>query len=101
MKKTLLMTFLLLAVAFQPACFLKFWGKEKDPTERIYDVYGTVQEISREKLVITHKGSGSMEFAILDSSIKGSDFKQGAFVHVYYKQKEGQRQVTMVVEKID
>ncbi len=96
---------LLLTLAFQPACFLKFWGngdkqaKEKEAKVKIYNIYGTVQEISRESLTIQSK-KGPMQFIMTPSSIKGSDFQPDAYVHVYYKQENGQNVVTMVVEKI-
>ena len=99
-----LLIVLLLTLAPQPACFLKFWGKgekkEKEAKVKIYDIYGTVKEIDREKLVIDSK-RGPMQFAMAPSSIKGSDFEEGAYVHVYYKQEGGVSEVTMVVEKIN
>ena len=97
------MTALLL---LQPGCFLKFWGKDegedgKPPKEKIYDIYGEVQEITRDRLTIQSK-KGPLEFTLTESSIKGGDFGAGATVHVFYKRNEeqGVNEVTMVVEKI-
>ena len=83
----------------QPACISKLWKKDKDPTAKLYDVYGTVEEITPDKVVIQTK-SGSLTFVITQASIKGSSFGQGALVHVYYKKLEEGDVVTMVVEKI-
>ncbi len=103
MKRRSALTLLaLVLLASQPSCFLKFWGKddkEKTKKEKIYDVYGTVTEINREKLTITSK-KGPMEFAMLDSSIKGGDFGPSATVHVFYRQRDSRLEVTMVVEKV-
>ncbi|GAB4236979.1 MAG: hypothetical protein Kow00109_10670 [Acidobacteriota bacterium] len=82
-------------------CIWKLWSKGPPPEERIYDVYGTVQSITRESLVIVTKNERTMEFAMVDSSIKGSDFGPGAYVHVYYRQVGEKPEVTMVVEKRD
>jgi hypothetical protein len=91
---------LLLLLLFQPGCFWKLWSKEKPLEERSFDVYGTVETISPHTLVIRTK-KGPLEFQMVESSIKGSDFGPGAHVHVYYRIREGQKQVTMVVEKVD
>ncbi len=91
---------LLLLLLAQPGCFWKLWSKEKPLEERSFDVYGTVETISPQTLVIRTK-KGPIEFQMVDSSIKGSDFGPGAYVHVYYRIREGQKQVTMVVEKVD
>lgn len=89
-----------LAVLLQPACFWKLWSKEKPLEERRFDVYGTVESITPNKLVIQTR-RGPLEFDMVDSSIKGSDFKPGAYVHVYYRIQEGNKQVTMVVERVN
>ena len=105
MNRRATLIILLLTLTVQPACFLKFWGKgdkqvkEKEAKVKIYNIYGTVQEISRESLSIDSK-KGPMQFTMAPSSIKGSDFKAKAYVHVYYKQENGENVVTMVVEKI-
>lgn len=101
MKSRSLLIALVFLMTLQPACFLKFWGKDKAPEEVRYDVYGTVKEIDREKLVIESRNGQSLEFKMVESSIKGGDFGAGAYVHVYYTQREEGRVVTMVVEKID
>lgn len=82
-------------------CIWKLWSKGPPPEERIYDVYGTVQSITRDSLVIVTKDQKTLEFAMVDSSIKGSDFGPGAYVHVYYRQVGEKPEVTMVVEKRD
>ena len=106
MKPTVSLLLLLVLLAAQPACFLKFWGgSDSDDAEaqakpKIYDVYGTVESVSADSLVIqTKKGKQSFRFG--PASIKGSDFGAGAYVHVYFKQVEQVKEVTMVVEKID
>lgn len=101
MKTRGLLITMLFLLALQPACFLKFWGKDKAPEEIEYDLYGTVKEIDREKLIIESRNGQSLEFKMLESSIKGGDFRAGAYVHVYYTQREEGRVVTMVVEKIN
>lgn len=99
-SRRLASVFLLLLLATQPACIWKLWSKEKPIEERRFDVYGTVESISSQKLVIRTKRE-QLEFEMVDSSIKGSDFKPGAYVHVYYRIREGSKQVTMVVERVD
>lgn len=96
---------LLATLALTPGCFLKFWGKG-DPEvgevkAKVHDIYGTVQSVSRTVLVIESKKGGPMEFAFVDSSIKGSEFDEGAYVHVFFKLVEGRNEITMVVEKIE
>ena len=103
-----LRTGLLLCVllASAPGCFLKFWGKgdqagDSEEKVKVFDIYGTVQSVTRTSLVIQSKKGGPMEFAFVDSSIKGSEFDTGAYVHVFFKQVEGRNEITMVVEKIE
>jgi hypothetical protein len=93
---------LLLAVLalLQSGCIWKLWSKEKPAETKILDVYGTVETIDKNSLVIQAKNQ-KMSFSMIDSSIKGSDFGPGALVHVYYRVKDGEQQVTMVVEKVD
>ncbi len=91
--------FLLLLLTCQPSCIWKLWSKEKPVEEKIFDMYGEVESITLDKLVIQSKG-GSQVFIMAPSSIKGSDFGAGDLVHVYYKVKGDVREVTMVVEKI-
>jgi hypothetical protein len=87
----------LLLLVLQWGCF---WKNDTPIEERIFDVYGTVQSVSLSELVIQDKNE-EITFRIAPSSIKGSDFEQGAYVHVYYKSKGDVKEVTMVVEKID
>jgi len=87
----------LLLLVLQWGCF---WKKDTPIEEKIFDVYGTVQSISLSELVIQGKKE-EMTFRISPSSIKGSDFDPGAYVHVYYRLRDDVNEVTMVVEKID
>ncbi len=87
----------LLLLVLQWGCF---WRNDTPIEEKIFDVYGTVQSISLSELVIQGKKE-EITFRIIPSSIKGSDFETGAYVHVYYKVKGDVQEVTMVVEKID
>lgn len=91
---------LLALCLIEPACIWRLWT-EGEPIElKIFDVYGNVQSITQEQLVIQTK-KGEKTFVIVPSSIKGGDFQVGALVHVYYKKRESENVVTMVVEKID
>ena len=87
----------LLLLVLQWGCF---WKNDTPIEDRILDVYGTVQSVSLSELVIQGKKE-EITFQVSPSSIKGSDFGQGAYVHVYYKTKGDVKEVTMVVEKID
>ncbi len=86
----------LLLLVLQWGCF---WKNDTPIEEKIFDIYGTVQSISLSELVIQGKNE-EITFRISPSSIKGSDFEPGAYVHVYYKLKGDVKEVTMVVEKI-
>ena len=83
----------------QPSCIWKLWSKGGPQEDRIYDMYGTVESITQEHLVIRTK-RGTHQFALVPSSIKGGDFTAGAYVHVYFKKKGEIQEITMVVEKI-
>ncbi len=87
----------LLLLVLQWGCF---WKNDTPIEERIFDVYGTVQSVSLSELVIQGKKNEEITFHISPSSIKGSTFETGAYVHVYYKLKGDVKEVTMVVEKI-
>lgn len=87
----------LLLLVLQGGCF---WKNDTPIEEKIFDVYGSVQSISLSELVIQTKNE-EITFRISPSSIKGSSFDQGAYVHVYYKLKGDVKEITMVVEKID
>lgn len=103
MKTSIARSLLLLTLCLtfsQPACIWKLWSKKPPLEERTFDVYGTVEKIDPHTLVIK-TDKGEQEFAMVDSSIKGSEFAPGAYVHVYYKMKDESRQVMMVVEKVD
>ena len=86
----------LLLLVLQWGCF---WKNDTPIEEKIFDVYGTVQSVSLSELVIQSKNE-EITFRISPSSIKGSDFEPGAYVHVYYKIRDDVKEVTMVVEKI-
>ncbi len=92
--------FLLLTVVPQPACIWKLWSKPKNPQERVYDLYGSVQSINLERLVIDARQGGTRTFYFTDASTKGGDFGPGAFVHVYFKKRGERDEITLVVEKI-
>ena len=87
----------LLLLVLQWGCF---WKNDTPIEEKIFDIYGTVQSVSLSELVIQGKKNEEITFRISPSSIKGSDFEPGAYVHVYYKLKDDVKEVTMVVEKI-
>ncbi|HUG43874.1 MAG TPA: hypothetical protein VMN76_06495 [Acidobacteriota bacterium] len=91
---------LALCAGTQQACIWKLWSK-KPIEERTLDVYGTVETITGEELVITTRRGETQQFVMLDSSIKGSDFEEGAYVHVYYRLVEDRKEVTMVVGVIN
>lgn len=87
-----------LALGAQTGCF---WRKPKPIEERTFDVYGIVKSIATERVVIETSDKKREEtFTMTDASIKGSDFKPGAHVHIYYKVKGDAKEVTMIVEKI-
>lgn len=92
--------FCLLCVAGQPGCIWKLWSEPTPLEERIFDLFGTVQAISLDQLTVETE-EGEMTFRMVDSSIKGSNFDSGAYVHVYYMMRADLKVVTMVVEKID
>ena len=92
--------FLLTILAGQSGCIWKLWSKGEPIEERIFDLYGTVESISEERLVLQTK-KGEHVFMMIPSSIKGSDFGSGTYVHVYYRKDGDINVVTMVVEKID
>ena len=94
------MLVLCLLAVLQAGCIWKLWSKEKPAESKTLDVYGTVEKIDQKSLVIQAKNQ-KMTFSMIDSSIKGSDFGPGALVHVYYRVKDGDQQVTMVVEKVN
>ncbi len=97
-RRYLLLLFLFLLV--QPGCIWKLWTKSQPKAGQVYDVYGTVVSITPEQLVIETNNKRKETFEMVTSSIKGSDFGPGATVHVFYKEEEGKKVVTMVVEKI-
>ena len=100
MKRSLILFTLLLLTA-PTACIWKLWTDDTPLEEKIFDVYGTVQSLSLDELVIQTKNSPQLIFRMLPSSVRGGNFEQGAYVHVYYKLKADIKEVTMVVAKID
>ena len=92
--------FCILLITLQPSCIWKLWTDDTPIEEKIFDVYGTVESISVDELVIQSDKNQQVTFRMAPSSVRGGDFEAGAYVHVYYKQKEAIKEVTMVVEKI-
>ncbi|MEE8349446.1 MAG: hypothetical protein V3R94_07740 [Acidobacteriota bacterium] len=90
----------ILAITLQTSCIWKLWTNDTPFEERIFDVYGTVESISLDDLVIQSNKNQQLMFRMAPSSVRGGDFEAGDYVHVYYKQKETIKEVTMVVEKI-
>jgi hypothetical protein len=91
---------LLIALLMQPACFWRLWTKEKPLEERTFSVYGQVESITQEELVIQTKRGERRTFVFTSSSVKGSDFGPGVTVHVYYRILGDENVITMVVEKV-
>ncbi len=83
----------------QTGCIWKLWSKGPPPEEITHDLYGTVQTVDANQLVVQTK-RGVQTFIMGPASIKGGDFGAGAYVHVYFKKKQEGDVVTMVVEKI-
>ena len=89
------------ALIVQPACIWKLWSKGPPPEERKYDIYGTVESISSDQLIVDTK-EGRLTFLLGPASVKGSDtYDQGQVVHVMYKRIDGGNVVTLVVKKVD
>ena len=42
----------LILITLQPSCIWKLWTNDTPLEERIYDVYGTIESISSDELVI-------------------------------------------------
>lgn len=99
-NRTILIALPLLLVVTSPGCFWKWFGGDDNPTEKEYDIYGTVESIDDTSLVVD-TGRGTETFALIESSFKGSDFGPGAYVHVYYRIRDNVKQVTRVFEKVD
>jgi outer membrane lipoprotein-sorting protein len=99
MKSRLVLACILL-ISLQSSCIWKLWTDDTPIAEKIFDVYGTIESISLDELVIQSNENQRLTFRMVDSSVRGGDFKAGAYVHVYYHQKEAIKEVTMVVEKI-
>ncbi len=98
MTRSLLVAFLVLLLS-QSGCIWKLWTNDTPLEERIYDVYGTVQSISLDELII-QTDKEELTFRMRPSSIKGGDLEPGTYVHVYYQMGQDVKDVTMVVEKI-
>ena len=98
--RSLLCVLCVLLVAPQPACIWKLWTDDTRVEEKIFDVYGTIESISIDELVIQSDSNQRLTFLMTPGSVRGGDFETNAYVHVYYKQKEAIKEVTMVGEKI-
>lgn len=92
---------LLVLVLLQPACVWRLWTKKPPLEERTFSVYGTVESVDPSTLLIETRRGENMEFVFVDSSVKGSDFGPGAYVHVYYRIRDESKEITMVVERIN
>ena len=90
---------LLVLVLAQSGCFWKLWQKKPAPEEVRYDVYGTLETITQDRLEISTK-KGNQTFVLGPASVKGSNFKGGEYVHVFYKKTSEGDVVTLVVKKI-
>ena len=90
----------ILSITLQASCIWKLWNDDTPIEEKIFDVYGTIESISPDELVIQSNKNQRLTFRMALSSVRGGDFKPGTYVHVYYQQKETIKEVTMVVEKI-
>ncbi len=98
MTRSLLLASLLLFVS-QSGCIWKLWTNDTPMEERVSNVYGTVQSISLDELIILANDQ-ELIFRMRPSSMKGGDLEPGTYVHVYYQLREDVKEVTMVVEKI-
>jgi hypothetical protein len=92
---------IVVALLVQPACIWKLWSKGPPPEKRQYDIYGTVESISSDQLMVNTK-QGRLTFLFGPASVKGSDtYEQGQVVHVLYKKLDGENVVTLVVKKVN
>ena len=94
---------LLIAVALivQPACIWKFWSKGPPIEEREFDVYGQVESMNAEQLIVDTK-KGRRTFLFGPASVKGSNtFDRGQVVHVLYKKLDQGAVITLVVKKVN
>jgi len=96
MRRSLILLLCVLAFS-SPACIWKLWSNGPPPEEREYDIYGTVESVSAQQIVIQTKG-GSRSFLLDQASVKGGDFQLGARIHVFYKLKEAGETVVLAVE---
>lgn len=72
---------------------------KRDPN-RIYDFYGKVESIDADSLTVSTR-QGGRKFLMEKKTIKGSDLKSGALVHLFYRDRGDAFVVAMVFEKID
>ncbi len=101
MRHLCLTLFIAAALIVQPACIWKLWSKGPPIEERQFDVYGQVESINSEQLIVDTK-QGRRTFLFGPASVKGSDtFEQGQVVHVLYKKLDQGDVVTLVVKKVN
>ncbi len=101
MRHLYLTLLIVAALMVQPACIWKLWSKGPPPEDRQYDIYGTVESISSDQLIVDTK-EGRLSFLLGPASVKGSDtYDQGQIVHVLYKKLDGENIVTLVVKKVN
>lgn len=74
-------------------------GKKGTEAPKVYDVLGTIQQVSPNAIVI-QTGKGSETFAMDPSTVRGGNFKPGMYVHVYYHREPNQNLATMIVERV-
>ena len=101
MRHLYLTLLIVAALMVQPACIWKLWSKGPPPEDRQYDIYGTIESISSDQLIVDTK-EGRLSFLLGPASVKGSDtYDQGQIVHVLYKKLDGENIVTLVVKKVN
>jgi len=101
MRHFFLILLMATALIVQPACIWKRWSKGPPSEERQYDIYGTVESISSDLLIVDTK-EGRHKFMFGPASVKGSTtYEQGQIVHVLYKKLDGENIVTLVVKKVN
>ncbi|HEY2933905.1 MAG TPA: hypothetical protein VGK99_19370 [Acidobacteriota bacterium] len=89
---------LLIALACTPGCL--FHRKKKDQSKpKVYDVLGTVQTVAPNSISV-QTDKGLQIFAMNNATVRGSEFKPGMYVHVYYNQNANEKLATMIVEKV-
>ena len=76
-----------------------FRRKKKTEAPKIYSTLGTIQQVSANSIAVQGQ-KGIETFAMTASTVRGSDFRPGMYVHVYYTRQSTESVATMVVEKV-